>query len=94
VEEDFKEWQLKTAEEVERYRNLSRYYIEIDSLSNPLNIRIFEPLEIEILSDGAVSHRVIFSAANERGIIRILNHPFITFFNESYRLVKLIIYGL
>jgi hypothetical protein len=94
VEEDFKEWQHKTAEEVERFRNLSGYYIEINSLSNPLNIRIFEPLEIEILSDGAVFHRVIFSAANERGSIRILNHPCITFFNESYRLVKLIIYGL
>ena len=94
VEEDFKEWQLKTAEEVEKYRNLSGYYIEINSLSNPLNIRIFEPLEIEILSDGAVFHRVIFSAANERGSIRILNHPCITFFNESYRMIKLIIYGL
>lgn len=94
VEEDYKEWQLKTAEEVERYGNLSGYHIEINSLSNPLNIRIFEPLEIEILSDGAVFHRVIFSAANERGNIRILNHPCITFFDESYRLIKLIIYGL
>ena len=37
---------------------------------------------------------MIFSAANERGSIRILNHPCITFFNESYRMIKLIIYGL
>ncbi len=94
AEKDFKQWQLKTSEEIERYRNLPGYYIEINALSDPLNIRIFEPLEIEILPDGAVFHRVIFSAASERGNIRILNHPCITFFDESYRLVKLIIYGL
>jgi hypothetical protein len=63
-------------------------------MSDPLNIRIFEPLEIEILPERAVFHRVIFSAANQKGSIRIFNHPCITAFDESYRLVNLIIYGL
>lgn len=94
AEKDFDEWQIKKAEEIEDYKNLPGYRIEINSLAEPLNIRIFEPLEIEILPDRAVFHRVIFSAANQKGNIRILNHPCITGFNEAYRLVKLVLNGL
>ncbi len=91
---DFDEWQLKKAGEIERYNSLPGYRIEISSITNPLSIRIFEPLEIEILPENAVFHRLIFSAANQTGSIRILNHPCITFFDESFRLIKLSLYGL
>ena len=63
-------------------------------MTHPLNIRIFEPLEIEILPERTVYHRVIFSAANQEGNIRVLNHPSITIFDESFRLVKLNLFGL
>jgi len=93
-DKDFDEWQLKKAAEIASYKNLPGYSIEISSISSPLNIRIFEPLEIEVLADRAVFHRVIFSAANQRGTMKILNHPCITYFDESFRLVKINIYGL
>lgn len=94
AQKDFDQWQVKKAEELDGYKSLPGYRIEINSLAEPLNIRIFEPLEIEILPDRAVFHRVIFSAANQKGNIRILNHPCITGFNEAYRLVKLVLNGL
>jgi len=90
----FDDWQVKKAGEIESYKNLPGYSIEINSVSSPLNIRIFEPLEIEILPERAVFHRLIFSAANQKGTMRILNHPCITCFDESFRLVKLSVYGL
>ena len=93
-DKDFDEWQIRKAEEIESYKNLPGYRMEIISTSAPLNIRIFEPLEIEILPDRAVFHRVIFSAAGQQGAIRIFNHPCITYFDESFRLVKINIYGL
>ena len=94
AEKDFDLWQIKKSEEIHGYKNLPGYRIEINSTSDPLNIRIFEPLEIEILPERAVFHRVIFSAANRKGNIRILNHPCITWFDDSYRLVKLILNGI
>jgi hypothetical protein len=94
ADKDFNLWQIKKAEEIDSYKKLPGYRIEINSMSDPLNIRIFEPLEIEILPERAVFHRMIFSAANQKGSIRIFNHPCITGFDESYRLVNLIIYGL
>jgi hypothetical protein len=90
----FDDWQFKKAAEIESYKNLSGYRIEINSLAKPLNIRIFEPLEIEILPEREVFHRVIFSAANQEGNIRIFNHPCITGFDELYRLTKLTLYGV
>ena len=90
----FDDWQVKKAGEIESYKNLPGYSMEISSVSSPLNIRIFEPLEIEILPERAVFHRLIFSAANQKGTMRILNHPSITYFDESFRLVNLCIYGL
>jgi hypothetical protein len=94
VDKDFDLWQIKKAEEIKSYKNLPGYRIEINSLSDPLNIRIFEPLEIETIPDRAVFHRVIFSAANQKGNIRIFNHPCITGFDDSYRLVRLILNGI
>ena len=90
----FSEWQNRKAKEIESYINLPGYSIEISSMIHPLNIRIFEPLEIEILPERTVFHRVIFSAANQEGNIRVLNHPSITIFDESFRLVKLNLFGL
>ena len=94
AEEDFDLWQIKKAEEIESYKNLPGYKIEINSISDPLNIRIFEPLEMETLPERAVFHRMIFSAANQKGSIRIFNHPCITGFDESYRLIELTVFGL
>lgn len=94
AEKDFDEWEINKAEEIESYKNLPGYRIEINSLADPLNIRIFEPLEMEIMPERAVFHRVIFSAANQKGNIRIFNHPCITGFDDSYRLVKLILNGI
>ena len=93
-ENDFSEWQTRKAKEIERYLNLPGYNIEISSITHPLNIRIFEPLETEILPERGVFHRVIFSAANQEGSLRVFNHPCITWFDESYRLVKLNLHGL
>lgn len=90
----FDDWQIRQIGEIDSYKNLPGFSLEISSNSSPLNIRIFEPLEIEILPDRAVFHRLIFSAANQKGTIRVLNHPCITFFDESFRLVKLNINGL
>ncbi|MRS03826.1 hypothetical protein EG832_11490 [bacterium] len=94
AQKDFDQWQAKKEKELDGYKNLPGYRIEINSLAEPLNIRIFEPLEIEILTDRVVFHRVIFSAANQKGNIRIFNHPCITGFNESYLLVKLGLNGI
>lgn len=93
-EKDFAEWQNRKAKEIESYTNLPGYSIEIISMTQPLNIWIFEPLEIEILPERGVFHRVIFSAANQAGNLRIFNHPCISWFDESFRLVKLNLYGL
>jgi hypothetical protein len=94
AEKDFDKWQIKKAKEIEGYKNLPGYRIEINSLAEPLNIRIFEPLEIEILPERAVFHRVIFSAANQKGSLRVFNHPCITWFDELYRLTRLDLHGL
>ena len=94
AERDFDEWQTKKSKEIETYRTLPGYSLEINSSSSPFNIRIFEPLEIETLPGLAVFHRKIFSAANEKGSMRILNHPCITGFDGSFRLFKIEICGL
>ncbi|MHC1730556.1 MAG: hypothetical protein AB9888_00770 [Bacteroidales bacterium] len=94
AEKDFDLWQMRKAEEIDSYKKLPGYRIEINSLSEPLNIRIFEPLEIEILPEREVFHRVIFSAANQKGNMRIFNHPCITGFDELSRLTKLTLYGI
>jgi len=94
AENDFDQWQIKKEKEIGSCQNLPGYRIEINSMADPLNIRIFEPLEIEILPERTVFHRLIFSAANQKGSIRIFNHPCITAFDESYRLVKLIVNGI
>jgi hypothetical protein len=94
VKEDLNNWQKSKKEEIRKYKDEMGYCIEINSSSNPFNIRIFEPLEIEILDDGSVYHRVIFSAINTSGSMRIQDHPCITFFDNAYRLTKVLIMGL
>ena len=51
--------------EIEQFNTMPGFRIEINAANNPLTIRIFEPLEIEIPGDGSVYHRLIFSAGNE-----------------------------
>lgn len=94
AEIDIDQWQIKKTREIDAYKSLPGYRIEINSLAEPFNIRIFEPLEIEVLPERTVFHRVIFSCANQKGSIRIFNYPCITSFDESYRLVKLILNGI
>jgi len=91
---DFFKWQDNKKQEVDRFNNIPGFRIEINASSNPLAIRIFEPLEIEILDDRSVYHRLIFSAANDAGTVRIMNQPCITQFDNSLQIIKLIISGL
>ncbi|MCX6227004.1 MAG: hypothetical protein NTV01_20025, partial [Bacteroidia bacterium] len=91
---DFNKWQDKKKQEIEQFNAKPGYRIEINASNNPLIIRIFEPLEIEILEDGSVYHRLIFSAGNEAGSLRIMNHPCITWFNNSLQIEKLVVNGL
>ncbi|MBN1388593.1 MAG: hypothetical protein JW965_09120 [Bacteroidales bacterium] len=94
AEEDFNEWQEQKKKEIEEFFNAPGYRIEIRSPEDPLSIRMFEPLEIEILDDRGVYHRIFFSAGNESGNLRIMNHPCITWFNDSYQITRLMINGL
>jgi len=92
--DDFLQWQEKKKKEIGQFNDLPGFRIEINALSKPLIIRIFEPLEIEILDDGSVYHRLIFSAGNENGNLRIMNQPCITWFDSSLRIEKLVLHGL
>lgn len=94
TKKDFNEWQEKKMAEIDKYLEMPGYQVEINSSANPLTIRLFEPLEIEILDDGGVYHRLIFMAGNERGSIIIRSHPCITWFNSAYRITKIMIKGL
>jgi len=94
AERDFIDWQERKGEEIEGFYKMPGYSIEIRSSEDPLVIRLFEPLEIEILDNGGVYHRLIFMAGNEKGSLRIRNHPCITWFNNAYRITKLMINGL
>ncbi|MFC2093397.1 hypothetical protein ACFLSV_05805, partial [Bacteroidota bacterium] len=94
IKEELNNWLSNKKEDIKKYKESPGYCIEIKSSSNPFNIRIFDPLEIEILDDGGVYHRVIFSATNNSGSLRIQNHPCISYFDNSHRLTKLVIFGL
>ena len=91
---DFVRWQEKKQQELAQFNKLPGLQIEIDASSKPLTIRMFEPLEIEILDDGTVYHRLIFSAGNDAGTLRIMNHPCITGFDNSLRVTRVLIHGL
>ncbi|MFA6127259.1 MAG: hypothetical protein WC699_08150 [Bacteroidales bacterium] len=91
---DLLHWREKQKKEVEQFDQLPGFRVEINASSKPLNIRIFEPLEIEILDDGSVFHRLIFSAGNASGSLRIMNQPCITWFDNALRIEKLVLNGL
>jgi len=91
---DFIRWQEKKQQEIKQFDEQPGFRIEIDAASKPLAIRIFEPLEIEILDDGTVYHRLIFSAGNDAGSLRIMHHPCITGFDNSLRVTRVLIHGL
>ena len=91
---DFNQWQGRKKQEIEQFNALPGTRIEIDASKNPLAIRIFEPLEIEILDDGSVFHRLIISAGNEAGSLRIMSQPSITWFDNSLRIVRLVVNGV
>jgi len=94
AETDFSAWQQKKKAELEAYAALPGFRLEIDASAKPLSIRIFEPLEIELLEDGEVFHRMIFAAGNETGSLRIADHPCLTWFDDSFRTIRLAIHGL
>jgi len=91
---DFVNWQIRKKEEIDKYSDEPGYRIEVNSSANPFTIRIFEPLEMEILDDGGVYHRLVFSAGNESGSLRIMDHPCLTWFDNSLRVTRLLINGL
>lgn len=91
---DFMEWQEKKKAELEELYGMPGYSLELRSSDEPFVIRLFEPLEIEILDDGGVYHRLVFMAGNESGTLSIRNQPCITWFNNSYRITKLMLNGL
>ena len=94
AEKDFNEWKARKKAEIEKFLEMPGYQVEIRASANPFVIRLFEPLEMETLDDGGVYHRLIFSAGNESGNLRIMNHPCITWFNDWYRITRLMINGL
>jgi len=94
AEADFSEWQVRKKAEIEKFFEMPGHRIEIRSSDNPFVIRLFEPLEMEIMDDGGVYHRLVFMAGNESGNLRIMNHPCITWFNDVYRITRLMINGL
>ena len=91
---DFSEWQTRKKSEIEKFFDTPGFRIEIRSPDNPFVIRLFEPLEMEILDDGGVYHRLVFMAGNARGNLMIRSHPCITWFNNAYRITKIMINGL
>jgi hypothetical protein len=64
------------------------------TLYEPELITIFEPLEIEILEDRRVYHRLIFSAGNEAGSLRIRDLPCLSGFNNTLGVTTIQIHGL
>ncbi|HBB91958.1 MAG: hypothetical protein A2X22_07415 [Bacteroidetes bacterium GWF2_49_14] len=94
TKKDFNSWQDRKKQEIEQFHAMPGFRIEINSANNPLIIRIFEPLEIEILDDRSVFHRVIFSAGNEAGSLRIRDLPCLTGFNNSLGITLVRIHGL
>jgi hypothetical protein len=94
AEADISSWRQKKKAEQEAYAARPGYRLEIDASARPLTIRIFEPLEIELLEDGGVFHRMIFAAGNDTGSLRIADHPCLTWFDNSLRVTRLVVNGL
>ncbi len=94
AENDFSKWELDKKHLLDKFYNEPGYKIEINASSNPLNIRMFEPLEMEIYDNGDVLHKVFFSAANSESNLRILNNSCLTVFDGMLRIVKVIITGI
>jgi len=76
------------------FQNLSGYSLEIDAISKPLSIRIFEPLAFAILEDGSLYHSLIFSAGNEAGNLKVANQPCMTWFDNRLGIERIIINGI
>ena len=94
AEADFRAWECAKKQQLEKFRQQPGLKIEVVSAANPLRIRIFEPLEIETLPGRGVYHKKIFSAHNDRSSLKILDQPCITYFDDQFRVVKLILNGL
>lgn len=94
AEDDFEKWQEEKEQQLENFYSEPGFRIEIDASANPLRIALFEPLEIETMENNGVFHKVIFSARNDKGSLRIRQHPCITIFDASFRVVKIITTGL
>ncbi|TFG74181.1 MAG: hypothetical protein E4H23_12415 [Chrysiogenales bacterium] len=94
AEADFRAWECAKNQQLEKFQQQPGLKVEIVSTANPLRIRIFEPLEIETLPGRGVYHKKIFSAHNDGSSLKILDQPCITYFDDSFRVVKLILNGL
>ncbi len=91
---DLAAWQARKADELARNDAAPGYRLEIRAAARPLAIRLFEPLAMEILDDGGVYHRLVFVAGADGGSLRIMNHPSLTWFDGSLRVVRVCVHGL
>ncbi|MBE0676822.1 MAG: hypothetical protein IH591_19360 [Bacteroidales bacterium] len=94
AEDDLMKNMAKKTSESDQFRELNGYSLEIDALSRPLSVIIFEPLEFEILDNGSLYHRLIFSAGNEAGSLRVMNQPCMTWFDRMLGVERVVINGI
>jgi len=91
---DLAAWQERKAEELARHDAAPGYRLEIRAAARPFGIRLFDPLAMEILADGGVYHRLVFVAVTDGSSLRIMNHPSLTWFDDSLRVVRVCVHGL
>lgn len=84
----------KKALEAEQFKSLGGFSLEIDAISSPLAIRMFEPLAFEMLDDGSLYHKIIFSAANEAGNLRVIDQACVTWFDNMLGVERIVINGI
>jgi len=91
---DLAAWQTRKEQELARHDAMPGYRLEIRAAARPFGIRLFDPLAMEILADGGVYHRLVFIAGADGDSLRIMNHPSLTWFDGSLRVVRVCVYGL
>lgn len=93
-ENDLKLWEKDNEILQNSFSKAEGIYVEINAGSLPLQIRMFEPLEMENLGNGKMFHKVFFAAGNQKGSLRVLNNQSISFMNNSNQLLRVTVAGL
>jgi len=94
AERDFRAWLEEKARLLDEFSAAPGTTIEIVAEAAPLAVRMFEPLEMETYGGGRILHKVFFSAGNDKGSIRVLNHPCVTEMNAALGITRVTIRGL